>query len=655
MMKTIGYLSGQLFTRQYAPRLGLMFLITSTNIFAATTAPFFFTLMFQESGEFLGVNLSRQNALILFATSFSLTKIFPILRELVVNPVISHITFDTIYHYDQQTLKKPHSYQVSVPIGTKQDGVITARTGTENFLSAFLHNMFPSVLEMSVAVGVINALYSWKIGLGILGLCGLSTIYNYYMGPFISRAQTAYTTARMAAGRYIASILTNFESVYYFNTLQFELSKLKKIIYDALGPDLESIQIPERISFVQSLVAQGTLFGLMVYMGNEMGAGLYSGRDLSIMVFFMMQILTPLNYLAESSSKMRAAYEELSSIINLLREDLEETPKKSLVPAKLSEGVQIVFDKVTFAYKPNEPLLERVSFVAEAGKTTAIVGSSGSGKTTLLRLLYQLYFPISGRILFDGQDISEVSLSSLRDHLAIVPQTPALFNNTLRYNISYGALSLYKNEKQIPEDLLYDAINQAGLGSFVASLPEGINKKVGENALMISGGQLQRLALARALVRKAPVIVLDECTSALDSKTEEEIQKNMRVAFKNKTVITIAHRLSTIKDADKIIVLEKGRVSEEGNFTELMARNGVFTELYRKQINQLSDKGVKELTPPSATQPFPTSDDSKVDKSKSSAKHSSHSIWIAEKKEIIGLQEQLLPKELQSSDSHDIG
>lgn len=585
MLESARYIGNQIFRCSYAFRLSTMFVLTGTSIFASTSTPFLFSLIFQGGGIFLGYNLSVARVVQLYATVSAVSKILPIIRKYVTNPMIRKITYDTVYQFEKQLLYQPHSYQASVSLGTKQEQIVTAKNATENVLSALLHNFFPAMFEIGTSITVLSYLYSWQIGIGIFGLVSFATIYNALTGPMISRAQNLYISGRMAAGRYIAALWKNFESVYFFNTLNYELKKLIDIVKSAQEADLHNLQLPKKIALIQSLVSQGVFFGLMIFAGNQVNAGSYTGRDLAVIVFFMIQIVFPLNVLGESASKLRGAYEELATIINLLNKKFDDVPTPPLRLLR-ADGAEIIFDKIRFSYKPNERLLEEISFTAKAGETTAIVGTSGSGKSTLIRLLYRFYEPSSGRITYDGQDIAQVSITSLRNSLSIVPQNPVLFNNTLRYNLSYGAFSIYEDEQQIPIGLIGEAISEAGLSKFVSSLAEGLDKKVGENALMISGGQLQRLALARALVRKAPVVVLDECTSALDSKTEEEILKNMALAFKGKTVITIAHRLSTIRNADKIVVIDNGRVCEEGNFDSLMTLNGVFAKLYQKQLSQ---------------------------------------------------------------------
>jgi ATP-binding cassette subfamily B protein len=240
---------------------------------------------------------------------------------------------------------------------------------------------------------------------------------------------------------------------------------------------------------------------------------------------------------------------------------------------------EVAFETVAFAHEARDRGLENVSFRARAGETTAIVGPSGAGKSTVLKLIFRFYDPAAGRVLIDGQDIRDVTQASLRGALGLVPQDVVLFNDTLRYNIAYGRPDASQAD-------LDEAARRAQLGEFIARLPQGWDTRVGERGLKLSGGEKQRVGIARVILRDPRILVLDEATSSLDSRTEAEVQQALAEASKGRTTIVVAHRLSTIADADKIVVLKDGRVVEEGAHAALVARNGEYAELWRRQAEE---------------------------------------------------------------------
>ena len=583
----------------------------------------------------------------------------------MINPIISEVTYDTLYQFNENMIHRPHAYHVSTPLGGKHERSVIIRTATTDFVNLSLNEFLPSFFEISAAIAILSAKYTWEISVWIISLISFSAAYSTYTSRFISSAQKEYLKARMASSRSTVTLLTNFENILYFNTIQHELNQLKRVTSVAQQADLKNLQTFEKIAVIHALVTQGLYLGLIVYAGKKVLTGEYELSDLSIIVYFLRQLSTPLDKLSESLGKLYATIHDLAPHIHLLKIRTSEPLKPRLQISPQANTIR--FEHVSFCYNPecyvltvssrptveksnelpmyaylrhqnqlyykarnqidllnlsedalhdfdrllsptsiertltleelrqvnliihhqhhnNEIIFQDISFAVPSGTTVALVGMSGGGKTTILRLLYRLYNPTAGRITINNQDISAVDLSSLRNNLAIVQQNPILFNNTLRYNIAYGAFSIYG--EQVPNELILEAVEKAGLRSFVDSLPEGLERKVGENGLMISGGQLLRIAIARALVRKASIILLDEYTAALDSETEMFIQQNLEVALQGKIKIIIAHRLSTIRNADHIIVLGNQNILEQGSFSELMNKRGFFNNLWSTQRNQ---------------------------------------------------------------------
>jgi ATP-binding cassette, subfamily B, heavy metal transporter len=298
---------------------------------------------------------------------------------------------------------------------------------------------------------------------------------------------------------------------------------------------------------------------------------------------YLMQLYQPLGFFGFVYREIKQALIDIEKMLDLLAvpqdvADLDDAPALAL-----SDGV-VRFENVSFAYEPERPILKDVSFTVPAGHTVAFVGSSGAGKSTLSRLLYRFYDVNEGRITVDGQDIREVSQQSLRASIGTVPQDTVLFNDTVYYNIAYGRPGATPAEVE-------DAARMARIHDFIMSTPDTYQTMVGERGLKLSGGEKQRVAIARSILKNPQILVFDEATSALDTRTEREIQTNLRELSRGRTALSIAHRLSTVVDADEIIVLDAGRVAERGKHTELLAQSGLYAEMWRRQQESNDDSG----------------------------------------------------------------
>jgi ATP-binding cassette subfamily B protein len=308
-------------------------------------------------------------------------------------------------------------------------------------------------------------------------------------------------------------------------------------------------------------------------------AGVRSGRntvgDFALLNVMMLQLYQPLNFMGMVYREIKQAIVDIGAMFDILSQNPEIQDAPGAGELVVREGA-VKFENVTFAYDAARPILKGVSFEAKPGTTLAIVGSSGAGKSTISRLLFRFYAPGSGRILIDGQDIANVTQTSLRAAIGMVPQDTVLFNDTIAYNLRYG-------RDGASDAQIYEAAGAARIDAFIRTLPMGYDAQVGERGLKLSGGEKQRVAIARTMLKAPPILVLDEATSALDSHTESEIQDALERVSKGRTTLVIAHRLSTIVNADEILVLDKGLVAERGRHAELLARGGIYAGLWNRQ------------------------------------------------------------------------
>lgn len=309
--------------------------------------------------------------------------------------------------------------------------------------------------------------------------------------------------------------------------------------------------------------------------GREVLAGTQTIGDFVFINAMLMQLSIPLNFIGFIYREVRQGLTDIEQMFDLLDVEQEVMDKPDAKPLEIDRG-SVRFDNVYFAYDPKRPILKGVSFNVPAGKTVAIVGPSGAGKSTLSRLLFRFYDIQQGSISIDGQDIRDVTQESLRSAIGIVPQDTVLFNDTIAYNVSYGRISATDEEVRSAAEL-------AQIGPFIESLPEGYDAMVGERGLKLSGGEKQRVAIARTILKAPPILVLDEATSALDSATEHEIQSSLDLVSRNRTTLVIAHRLSTIIGADEIIVLKDGVIAERGTHLKLLAMHGLYASMWNRQ------------------------------------------------------------------------
>ncbi len=448
-----------------------------------------------------------------------------------------------------------------------------------DFLLRFLgFNIAPTVVELALAAAVLT----WKYG-PMFAVIAAATVAIYAWITFAITNWRLRFRREMndrdseAAGRAVDSLL-NFETVKAFAAEKRESDRFDGALASYAQAAVRANTSLVALNMAQALIMNVGLAAMVIGAGWLSTGGRMGPGDVTAVILIMLNLYAPLNILGMAYREIKQSSIDMEKMFALLDEkpEVADAPGAALLEARAGE---VVFEDVGFAHEGRDQGLAHVSFTAPAGKTTAIVGPSGAGKSTVLKLIFRFYDPASGRVTIDGQDIAGVTQTSLRQALGLVPQDVVLFNDTLRYNIAYG-------RPEATQDELEDAARRAQLGDFIARLPQGWDTRVGERGLKLSGGEKQRVGIARVILRDPKILVLDEATSSLDSRTEAEVQDALEEASRGRTTIVVAHRLSTIAGADRIIVLKDGRVVEEGGHAQLVARDGEYAELWRRQAEE---------------------------------------------------------------------
>jgi ATP-binding cassette, subfamily B, heavy metal transporter len=447
--------------------------------------------------------------------------------------------------------------------------------GIDTILRYSLFNTIPTVLEIAFVAGVLWWNFGWIYAAVIVATVFLYVAFTYWATEWRINIRRVMNDADTDANTKAIDSLLNFETVKYFGNEEHEAQRFDRSMAkyeDAAVKTWTSLAV---LNAGQAIVFTIGLTIVMVMSAVDVGQGRATVGDFVMINALMIQLYMPLNFIGSVYRDIKQGLIDIEAMFKLLGVPAEIADKPGAGELAVAKG-EIVFDHVSFAYDAARPILKDLSLTVKPGQTVAIVGPSGAGKSTISRLLYRFYDVKGGTIRIDGQDISEVTQKSLRAAVGMVPQDTVLFNDTIRYNIRYGRPDA--TDAQVEE-----AAKLAQIHNFVMSLPKGYDAMVGERGLKLSGGEKQRVSIARTILKGPPILILDEATSALDTMTEQEIQQALRVVSKNRTTLVIAHRLSTVVDADEIVVLDQGRISERGRHTELLEKNGLYAAMWNRQ------------------------------------------------------------------------
>lgn len=570
--------------RRWRVRIAIAFILTLGGKVFAITAPILFgegINVLARAGEG-GYDASDMSALwpvmglfIAYGVLRMASQGAPQLRDAVFSPVSQDAQRITAVQGFAHVQNLSLSFHQTKRTGAMQQIIHRAAAAIDFLMSTLTFNIVPTAIELTLAAIVVAVRYGiWFSVITVLAVLAYAGA-TYLLTEWRTRLRREMNEAETEVSARAVDSMSNFETVKAFAAEPREIAgydEARKVYARAATKTEQSLAL---LNTVQTTIMSAGLLAMAMLGGYRALKGQLEVGDVAALTMILMSVYQPLNILGWVYRQVKQGAVDLEKLFHLM-EQRPEVSDKPGAPALHIQGGGVRFEGVSFAHEGRDRSVEEVSFTIEPGSYVGLAGPSGAGKSTLLRLLFRFYDVEAGRIVIDGQDIRDVTQASLRQNLGLVPQEVVLFNSTLGANILYG-------RPEANPDELKAAIDRAQLRSFVDALPDGLNTRVGERGVKLSGGEKQRVGVARAILKDPPILILDEATSALDSQTEAEVQAALNEAAKGRTTIAIAHRLSTIAGADQILVMEAGRLAEHGTHTQLISHNGIYGDMWRRQ------------------------------------------------------------------------
>jgi ATP-binding cassette, subfamily B, heavy metal transporter len=515
-------------------------------------------------------------------------------RDAIFAPVfmnaVRKLALETFAHLHRLSLR----FHLERKTGAVTRILERGRRGIEEMVRLGLNQLVPVIVEVVLMIGALLWIFDWRYVVILIVMVVLYMAFTIKATEWRIGIRRKMNESDTDANSKAIDSLLNFETVKYFGAESRETARYDKSMERYERNSIKAYTSLAALNFGQALIISIALTLSMMLCVQGIREGRNTVGDFVLINALLIQLAQPLNFMGTVYREIKQATLDIEEMFNLLGRDPEVADKIDAPPLNVTSGA-VRFEDVHFAYVPERGILKGVSFEVPAGKTVAVVGPSGAGKSTLSRLLFRFYEPQQGRILIDGQNISDVQQISLRSAIGMVPQDTVLFNDTIGYNIQYGRWDATVEEMR-------EAAKLAQIDGFIASLPDGYDTSVGERGLKLSGGEKQRVAIARTILKGPPILVLDEATSALDSFTEREIQDALDHISEGRTTLVIAHRLSTVINADEIIVLDKGVIAERGNHAVLLKKKGLYAALWNRQ-REVADAQAKIQAAAKAEEP----------------------------------------------------
>ena len=505
-----------------------------------------------------------------------------VLSDNLRNAVFERVGQDATRRLAESTFRHLHDLSLRFHL-ERRTGAVTKviERGTKSIdtmLYFLLFNIAPTIIQLLLVSGYFLVKFGWELVAATLVMVVSYIWFTRVVTDWRTRLRAEMNDLDTGTVAQAVDSLLNFETVKYFNAEEREATRYGHAVSRYADAAVKNENSLAWLNVGQALITNLMMAGAMAFTVWGWSRGRFTPGDVVVVNTLLAQLFRPLDLLGMVYRTIRQGLIDMAAMFELV-----DTPAEVVdvpgAPALHVTGGDVRFEGVSFSYDPDRAILEGIDLHVPSGATLAVVGPSGAGKSTLARLLFRFYDLTGGRITIDGQDIAAVTQASLRSAIGIVPQDTVLFNDTIGYNIAYGREGASEAE-------IRGAANGAAIGAFISSLPEGYDAKVGERGLKLSGGEKQRVAIARTLLKNPPILILDEATSALDSRTEAAIQATLSKISERRTTIVIAHRLSTIVDADEIVVLDEGRIRERGTHAGLLARRGLYAEMWNRQLSE---------------------------------------------------------------------